>query len=164
MVVLFAVGCSSEYEVRSPDSIIANKRGENISVPVSYWLTNTLNTENIATVGGYTLGAYLFVTSLNLEDDQQDYWKTPKETLETGSGDCEDLSFLLASLLWSNDIESLIVVGTFNGEGHMWVEVDDKIYETTDFVLPFSAKDGNELGYIPKIKVGVGYDKIREHK
>ena len=41
--------------------------------------------------------------------DEQDYWKTPYETLTSGIGDCEDSSFLLSQMMSLANFDSLLV-------------------------------------------------------
>ena len=61
-----------------------------------------------------------------LDEDEKDYWQTPKETKERGRGDCEDCAFYLYDLLDKKSVKSRVVFGDYyNGEkwyGHMWVE------------------------------------------
>jgi hypothetical protein len=154
LIFLVLGGCGNNSYAAPNDINAVDKRGSNSgSLPISFWLSSNLESINISTVAGEVLGAYWFVTDLNLLDDPTDFWQTSQETLNRGGGDCEDLSFLLASLLLSRGIDSVVAIGTFDGDGHMWVEVDGKIYETTKFILPFSIEEGNKFGYIPKIKV-----------
>jgi len=56
-----------------------------------------------------------------------DYWSFPAETLTTGYGDCEDVSFLLASILRNrlSENEVFVTVGTFKNFGHAWVTLSD---------------------------------------
>jgi hypothetical protein len=56
-----------------------------------------------------------------------DYWSFPAETLTTGYGDCEDVSFLLASILRSrlSEDEVFVTIGTFRDFGHAWVTLGD---------------------------------------
>lgn len=62
-----------------------------------------------------------------------DYWSFPAETLATGVGDCEDASFLLASILRRRlpDTRVFVTVGLFDNYGHAWVTVDGLVLETT---------------------------------
>jgi len=58
---------------------------------------------------------------------QEDYWQLPKETLQLKTGDCEDFSILLCSLLrangWStNDVH--VVIGEQNDNYHAWVKIN----------------------------------------
>ncbi len=56
-----------------------------------------------------------------------EYWQLPKETLTMRTGDCEDLSILLCSLLradgWTPD-DVYVVIGEKNGELHAWVKLN----------------------------------------
>lgn len=58
--------------------------------------------------------------------DQRDYWQFPNETITLGTGDCEDFSILLCSLLradgWEPD-KVCVVVGEQNNQYHAWVRV-----------------------------------------
>lgn len=55
-----------------------------------------------------------------------DYWQFPRETIIRRCGDCEDQSFLLASLLIAIGIKARVVLGVVGGPdgqyGHAWVE------------------------------------------
>lgn len=72
----------------------------------------------------------------NIEYKLSERWKTPKETLEEAAGDCEDVTFLLASMLPNLGIEeSKIQVGRLETEGghelHTWNMVDGKVIDGT---------------------------------
>lgn len=57
---------------------------------------------------------------------ESDYWQFPNETMPLGTGDCEDFSILLCSLLradrWSPDSVH-VIVGEQNNHYHAWVKV-----------------------------------------
>jgi len=58
---------------------------------------------------------------------EADFWQLPQETLILRTGDCEDFSILLCSLLrangWSaNDV--YVVVGENDGSRHAWVKIN----------------------------------------
>jgi predicted transglutaminase-like cysteine proteinase len=57
---------------------------------------------------------------------QNEYWQLPKETLNLRTGDCEDFSILLCSLLradgWSPN-NAYVIVGESNGSYHAWVRI-----------------------------------------
>ncbi len=78
------------------------------------------------------LAAFNFVsTRIRYVSDKQlrglpEYWQFPCETLENRMGDCEDTSFLLASLILAlgvNKRHVRVVLGKYYGKGHAWVEV-----------------------------------------
>jgi hypothetical protein len=70
--------------------------------------------------------------NIKYKDDEEthgvsDFWQLPKETLSTRSGDCEDFSILLCSLLRAdgtspNDV--YVVLGKKDNAYHAWVKVD----------------------------------------
>lgn len=74
--------------------------------------------------------------NVDYESDQQrwgdDYWQTPAETLACHSGDCEDFSILLCSLLRAYGIAAeriYVALGADGGEdGHAFL-VEDWYYE-----------------------------------
>jgi transglutaminase-like putative cysteine protease len=55
----------------------------------------------------------------------RDEWCSPSETLRRGGGDCDDHAVLALSLLRADGTPAWIVVGTWFGEGHAWVEGSD---------------------------------------
>lgn len=66
-------------------------------------------------------------TSDNVTHGVAEYWQFPNETLTLGTGDCEDYSILLCSLLRANgwDPEEVyVVVGVKNGMYHAWVRLN----------------------------------------
>ncbi|XHH10001.1 MAG: transglutaminase domain-containing protein [Candidatus Bathyarchaeia archaeon] len=55
-----------------------------------------------------------------------EYWQLPKETVQKRTGDCEDFSILLCSLLRADgwDVNSVyVMVGEQNGSYHAWVQI-----------------------------------------
>ena len=87
----------------------------------------------------------------------EEVWQKPSTTLERKLGDCEDLSFLLCSLLQALDIRSRVVLGEWKGKGHAWVEAyvngSGGILETTSG-QPFTGfadpKDYSVVGEQPQ--------------
>lgn len=57
---------------------------------------------------------------------ENDYWQFPNETITLRTGDCEDFSILLCSLLradgWSSD-KVYVIVGEHNNQYHAWVRM-----------------------------------------
>ena len=95
-----------------------------------------------------------------------EYWSFPIETLKRGIGDCEDTSFLLASLLLAagvNPKNVRVVLGKTSGGGHAWVEVrTDKgwyiLESTSDVPLEYGMntwkiRDGYKTGYSPHLYI-----------
>lgn len=80
-------------------------------------------------------------------------WAYPAETLQSRIGDCEDMSFLLASIIIALDVPAPTVgveLGHFKRDGHAWVWVKDRydrehILETTAEMKPTS-----HINLIPK--------------
>lgn len=64
-------------------------------------------------------------------------WKTPPQTLREGTGDCEDVTFLAASMLLNMSVPELQMgVGRLaypNGDSelHTWVEIDGLVVDPT---------------------------------
>lgn len=63
-------------------------------------------------------------------------WQEPKETLKIGTGDCEDVSFLAASMLLASGVDKIkFAIGDMdtvdNGEKHTWLELDGRIIDPT---------------------------------
>lgn len=62
--------------------------------------------------------------------DVGEWWGYPSETIERTSGDCEDSSILTCSLL-KNFTNAHVVLGSFQGYGHAWCQLNGQILETT---------------------------------
>jgi hypothetical protein len=56
----------------------------------------------------------------------RDYWCSPSATFARGGGDCDDLGIVACSMMRVTSA-AWLVVGTFNGEGHLWVEGLDEL-------------------------------------
>ena len=69
--------------------------------------------------------------AIDYRRDFGEYWKFPEETIRDARGDCEDTSILLASLLQNGPFTSYVAVGTYQGYGHAWVDLNGAILETT---------------------------------
>jgi len=86
-----------------------------------------------------------------------DYWQLPLETLELGSGDCDCMSFLLASLLEAAGLDTRVVMGNSDMGYHMWVEVADEdgqwllIEATNSKIYPWSHR--SKMHYYPDIYI-----------
>ncbi len=71
-----------------------------------------------------------------IEYDLSEKWKTPAETLKSGTGDCEDVDFLFLSMIPHFGIDkAYLVVGMLDtGQSespHTWVEVDGHVVDPT---------------------------------
>jgi len=109
------------------------------------------------------VAAYNYVTlNIKYAEDMRSYgyeevWQKPYLTLERKMGDCEDLSFLLCSLLQALGVRSQVVMGEWRGKGHAWVEAyldsTGGILETTSG-QPFTGfadpKDYSVVGQPPQ--------------
>ncbi len=87
-----------------------------------------------------------------------DEWKEPKQTLEEGVGDCEDVSFLAASMLIRAGVEEFdYVIGYLESDGpdekHTWLEVDGEIVDPTS---PAGGNGGIE--YTPEQRFVIKHD------
>jgi len=89
-----------------------------------------------------------------------EYFKYPVETLKDKTGDCEDQSYLLASLLQGAGVPNVVIVfGTVEVDGrrfgHAWVEAQGKFIESTyPEYRPLGARPNF---YHPEIAVSWGY-------
>jgi hypothetical protein len=110
--------------------------------------------------------AYNFVT-LNIkyvtdmsQFNYEEVWQLPDSTLRRRMGDCEDLAFLLVSLLRALHINAKMVFGVYKDEGHAWVwaQVDGAsgILETTSG-QPFTGF-ADPAGYTVEESYGMPYE------
>lgn len=84
----------------------------------------------------------------------QDYWQSPSMTAATRKGDCEDMALLLLHLLRECGITGYrLIVGTWRGSGHAWLE---SVLGT--FADPTSGRlsDIRPLDYVPVLALGDG--------
>ena len=58
--------------------------------------------------------------NIDYRRDVGEFWQTPSETLR-GSGDCEDTSILLTSLIRAGGSPAHVALGNLQGLGHAWV-------------------------------------------
>lgn len=106
---------------------------------------------------------YVHQKIIYVRDDDRwlrpDYWQSPAQTLNLGTGDCEDTSFLLASVLLAMGVKEndvYVVIGRWQSSGHAWVEglANFKCYilESTSGEL-HECKEMRILGYEDELKV-----------
>ena len=84
--------------------------------------------------GNFVKDAQDFVHSeVKYKSERGDFWQMPVETLEKGTGDCEDTSILLCSILrnYMPPEEVWVVAGDWKGDGHCWVVADGHVVEST---------------------------------
>lgn len=73
----------------------------------------------------------------NIDYNLRKEWQVPRELIASGSGDCEDISFLIASVLHGAGVKnSKIGIGYVVGpqgreEPHVWNVVDGRIVDGT---------------------------------
>lgn len=68
--------------------------------------------------------------SVSYRRDIGEWWSWPWETINRGTGDCEDTSILLTSLL-RNFTDAHVALGNYQGYGHAWCEHNGQVMETT---------------------------------
>ena len=59
-----------------------------------------------------------------------EHWQFPSETLAREEGDCEDSALLTCSLL-KNFNDGYVALGSYQGYGHAWCQLNGQILETT---------------------------------
>ena len=67
--------------------------------------------------------------NIDYRRDTGEFWQFPSETLK-GWGDCEDSSILFTSLL-RNFTNGHVALGSYQGYGHAWCQLNGQILETT---------------------------------
>ncbi|GAI66959.1 unnamed protein product, partial [marine sediment metagenome] len=73
----------------------------------------------------------LVCRNIDYRRDIGEFWAFPSEVLASGTGDCEDTSNLLTSLLCCGGVNAYTAIGDYQGYGHAWVDRGGQIYETT---------------------------------
>ena len=91
------------------------------------------------------------------ELDEEDYWQSPQETLELGTGDCEDFCILMMAILKKSGIDSILLILKHNfidnayhgavmiGIGHDPIE---DIYDPTEGEILVN-RPCTPVGYVP---------------
>ncbi len=66
-----------------------------------------------------------------IQQQSGDFWQFPSETLATRTGDCEDASILLCSMLRTrmSENDAFVTVGRFASYGHAWVQCREVVLE-----------------------------------
>lgn len=76
-----------------------------------------------------------FVTrNVAYRTDNGEWWEFPDEVIRERISDCDGSAILLASMLRQAGYSPnrvYVVIGTWRGLGHAWVELDGEILETT---------------------------------
>ena len=168
MLLFLLITFIPKDEYLTTDEVFVNE-----SVSLSAWITpNDVSdladnlTNGVYSSRAKTLRLYSYVSGLEfLSDSGSDTWQIPSETIKRGGGDCEDLSFLLVSLMRASKIRNIyLIIGVvkigdkvtsrFLGNGHMWVEYGNLVYETTSYKKPFNKEQmDNEYYTLQKILV-----------
>lgn len=110
-------------------------------------VANSIDLEGASSEYEIAVEAWDFVDK-NVDYRLSKKWKTPRETLTSGIGDCEDRVFLLGSILPNLGVEQFeVVVGEAvvgnEGEFHNWMRVNGKVVDPT---TPVGTTD--EIGYV----------------
>lgn len=190
-----AVGCNWAGDTILRDTVMYDKRtvigNSNVSIPtdIRAWITSDKSEvlkraldeidlpsareegtfdQRALKIWGYVAEKIQYITdkrAFGIED----YWLFPEETLVLGKGDCEDSSFLLASMILASGISEHCVrvvlgrISTPDGAyGHAWVVYQNEsgcwclLESTIDSVSlelapadPF-IKSGNQYQYQPQ--------------
>ena len=85
--------------------------------------------------------------TIDYRRDIGEFWQTPSETLASELGDCEDTSLLLCSLL-RNAINADVALGSFQGYGHAWCQLNGEILETTYTLARFTPDPQDYCPYV----------------
>jgi transglutaminase-like putative cysteine protease len=79
-----------------------------------------------------------------------DYWRSPETTIDDGGGDCDDLAILAVSTALCSGFPARLVLGTYRGIGHAWMEGADErgwfLFEATSGDV---FRGGRPAGYEP---------------
>jgi len=70
--------------------------------------------------------------NINYRRDWGEFFQWPSETIARRQGDCEDSAILLTSLIRAGGVPNChVALGSLEGYGHAWCELDGQILETT---------------------------------
>lgn len=74
---------------------------------------------------------YEYVETLRYVPDAEEYWQAPQETINRGTGDCEDMAIFIIYFA-SRDLGmkvKLVGIHKANGTNHALAKLDNKYYE-----------------------------------
>lgn len=101
-IAIKPLGVAESYTTYSNPSVYFDRVNEHIDLDAVATIVSEVRGEQ---PGGYSVlqiaQAYQWIRD-NVEyrsDGPEDHWQSPAETIEIGTGDCEDQSFLLASII-----------------------------------------------------------------
>jgi len=75
---------------------------------------------------------YWIYKNIKYENEENEFWKTPEETLDDRGGDCEDMAILLMAILYSQfKIKGRLAHYFTDKGGHCIYEVNGEYYDCT---------------------------------
>lgn len=87
------------------------------------------------------------------EEENKDYWKTPKETIKDKGGDCEDLAFLAQYVLKKLGYETKLII--------IVLQINDND-RTGHAICVFKNKKGKWEHFSNTQYINLGFDTIRQ--
>jgi len=156
MFVFNNAGCFKQNVefVPTNDYSVIGKRDVDINIDVRDFIkpeetekvVEGLNISN-KDIDGKIESIFRYVCGLNNIKEKQDFWQYPRETLQKGGGDCEDIVFLLLSILIQSGVKDCYAIkGRYLGGGHFWVECGNKILDPSARAGKIILKD-KAIGY-----------------
>jgi len=139
VVVLLGIGALALGGFHQVDDVKVKPRDDTVYSVKDF--IRPMDVLDIANLCDDTNGTWdLVCSSISYVEDPTEHWQFPLETWDKKEGDCEDTSFLLASILRNNLEDAYVCAGLFKSRGqswgHAWVAYDGYIFETTLDEIP----------------------------
>ena len=84
------------------------------------------------------------VNNIKYKEDPDNIWQLPEETLDKGTGDCEDMALLVAYIIYTKlDIE----VKLLSSMNHIWIFIENRLLDSVSRYTWIGASEAHAKVY-----------------
>jgi hypothetical protein len=81
---------------------------------------------------------------IKYEEDPDNIWQLPEETVDKGTGDCEDMALLIAYIIYTHLDVEVILLSSMN---HIWILIEDRLLDSVSRYTWVGASDAHAKTY-----------------
>jgi hypothetical protein len=81
---------------------------------------------------------------IKYEEDPDNIWQLPEETVDKGTGDCEDMALLIAYIIYTHLDVEVILLSSMN---HIWILIEDRLLDSVSRYTWIGASDAHAKTY-----------------